>query len=671
MHGSTTSRVVALFVLLLVSATTAVRAAPLPEPQVFASAGGVLDVLMVARPAPIRTFPVFEPIGWVYDICPRPRDGSLSCPVKPGRNLYGGTRLALKPGDLLKIRLVNALPRNPDAVHIADPGHGYLVLNPTNIHTHGLEVSPRFPSVDNPTYGDSVFVMTLNPKNGQLPSDAELHGDVRIGYTDYQIAIPKSHPPGLFWLHPHVHGIAMNQIASGLAAIITIGDIKDYVCKDAACAATLRRMPIRHMLLKDAQVVTGNRLKNEQDLEFCQARGGAAPETPGRGFCKGVDLGAGRPDYTRGRWYFSLNGAPYPAIAMSNAAGEIWRITNTSANATYNLQLWSPRQKRNMLVQVLSLDGIAVDAANTEPSAAAAMTAGRVKAEPCPGAPSGITLKGLCARSILMMPSSRVELWVVDRDADDKVVMAKAGDRAVFRTAGINTGPFGDTWPAIDLGAVSFSAAGSAKLPQILDVAGPAHAEIPAHVAADLAPANAKIGTSPDCKRLPAGHMRRIFYGLDKTNPSFAGLGYDEVDADGKAVPGTFRDITAFDPSTPTVCVPLGPGNKPVTERWILMNITPLDHNFHIHQMKFGVVTDPKIENGSAATNGILVDNVPVPRADGLCVSIADWRQHKCTVHPVKVDLPFAIAGDFVYHCHIMFHEDAGMMARIRVRASP
>jgi FtsP/CotA-like multicopper oxidase with cupredoxin domain len=165
--------------------------------------------------------------------------------------------------------------------------------------------------------------------------------------------------------------------------------------------------------------------------------------------------------------------------------------------------------------------------------------------------------------------------------------------------------------------------------------------------------------------------MRRIFYGLDATNPKFAGLGYEEVDTEGRAVPGTFQEVAAFDPSRPTVCVPLAPGNKPVTERWQLVNVSPLDHNFHIHQMKFGVVGNPQIEDGSAATNGILVDNVPLRHAEGFCLTAADWRQHKCTVHPVTVDLPFAIAGDFVYHCHIMFHEDGGMMARIRVRASP
>jgi FtsP/CotA-like multicopper oxidase with cupredoxin domain len=33
----------------------------------------------------------------------------------------------------------------------------------------------------------------------------------------------------------------------------------------------------------------------------------------------------------------------------------------------------------------------------------------------------------------------------------------------------------------------------------------------------------------------------------------------------------------------------------------------------------------------------------------------------------VIVRIPFAILGDFVYHCHILGHEDSGMMAKISV----
>jgi FtsP/CotA-like multicopper oxidase with cupredoxin domain len=57
--------------------------------------------------------------------------------------------------------------------------------------------------------------------------------------------------------------------------------------------------------------------------------------------------------------------------------------------------------------------------------------------------------------------------------------------------------------------------------------------------------------------------------------------------------------------------------------------------------------------------------------ADGTCSTVQDWRNGAYTAHPAVVEIPFTVAGDFVYHCHILQHEDGGMMARIRVRASP
>ena len=59
----------------------------------------------------------------------------------------------------------------------------------------------------------------------------------------------------------------------------------------------------------------------------------------------------------------------------------------------------------------------------------------------------------------------------------------------------------------------------------------------------------------------------------------------------------------------------------------------------------------------------MLHDNVPVPRGgpggDG---TVATWRSGKCVPSRVVVRIPFAIPGDFVYHCHILGHEDSGMM---------
>jgi FtsP/CotA-like multicopper oxidase with cupredoxin domain len=125
-----------------------------------------------------------------------------------------------------------------------------------------------------------------------------------------------------------------------------------------------------------------------------------------------------------------------------------------------------------------------------------------------------------------------------------------------------------------------------------------------------------------------------------------------------------------------------------VREVWELVQLSTENHNFHIHQTKFRVVNptasasallSPRVS--AAIGNGILQDNVPLgvatagPGVDidaqnGVC-TVQQWRSGQCTATTVVVDIPFSQLGEFVYHCHILEHEDGGMMAKIRVVPSP
>ncbi len=647
-------------------------AASLDELPVLKSQGGVLDVLVIARGEKLTTLTPLKPDGWVYDICPRPADGSDSCPAKPpGTNLYGGTRLQLQPGDTLKMRLVNKLPLVLDSEHAHEPGHHYLSSNPTNLHTHGLIVSPRFPTKNNPTYGDNVFVMTLNPDNPPPGNDDVVHGDVRMGFTEYEIKIPKSHPAGLFWLHGHIHGLTLNQLNSGLSGVITIGDPSDYLCKDADCSAFLKTLPVRHLLLKDTQVLKSGTMVTEAYPEFCKIKP-TDNEEARQGSCAGIH---GRPT-GGGRWYFSVNGQVFPHIPVHQGNGEIWRITTGSATVTYDLGLRDDTTGQDTLMQVLSVDGVAVlpaDKATLGELRGAMGT--KVQAVACPAdVPGQLAHKAICATRIRMMPSSRVELWVAHRDASGRLSAASDNATATLYTSGVQTGPAGDSWPSVDLAQVSFRGTAAANAPQVLSVAANAQAEWnnPLRVSGELMASNAMYKAEADCTPLAAGHKRRIFMGFTPGGSVAFGLGYEELDENGQPVPGTFLEIAPFDAERPTVCVPLGAGNTPTTERWEIVNIAAEDHNFHVHQTKFRLLTRDVVGKGRVVerAGGVLHDNVPIPHADGDCESVDDWRAGKCVAHPMQLEIPFTVAGDFAYHCHIGEHSDEGMMARIRVRAT-
>ena len=152
------------------------------------------------------------------------------------------------------------------------------------------------------------------------------------------------------------------------------------------------------------------------------------------------------------------------------------------------------------------------------------------------------------------------------------------------------------------------------------------------------------------------------------------GLGYREVQADQPLTPPDHLEISTFDHAAdPTVCVPLASGDRPVSELWELVNISGEDHNFHIHQTRFELVRSESMADGSLAPERlegarVLHDNVPLPRGGAGCDgTVATWRSGVCAPSRVVVRIPFSIVGDFVYHCHILGHEDSGMMAKISV----
>jgi FtsP/CotA-like multicopper oxidase with cupredoxin domain len=109
----------------------------------------------------------------------------------------------------------------------------------------------------------------------------------------------------------------------------------------------------------------------------------------------------------------------------------------------------------------------------------------------------------------------------------------------------------------------------------------------------------------------------------------------------------------AFDPNSGIPDIVTHEGD---VEDWIIENRTQEVHAFHIHQIHFLVLS----WFGLPVHEPFLRDTVNVPFWDG-----------KTATYPVvKLRLDFRdpnTVGTFVYHCHILEHEDGGMMGLIRV----
>jgi FtsP/CotA-like multicopper oxidase with cupredoxin domain len=92
-------------------------------------------------------------------------------------------------------------------------------------------------------------------------------------------------------------------------------------------------------------------------------------------------------------------------------------------------------------------------------------------------------------------------------------------------------------------------------------------------------------------------------------------------------------------------------------EEWTIENRSLMDHSFHIHQIHFKTTAI----NGQSVTDSTLRDTINIPH----------WSGNTSDPYPsVTLLMDFTdpeIIGTFPYHCHILSHEDRGMMGSLQV----
>jgi FtsP/CotA-like multicopper oxidase with cupredoxin domain len=109
-------------------------------------------------------------------------------------------------------------------------------------------------------------------------------------------------------------------------------------------------------------------------------------------------------------------------------------------------------------------------------------------------------------------------------------------------------------------------------------------------------------------------------------------------------------------PFDPTSIVPDIVAKQGDVEDWIIENRSNELHDFHIHQLHFQLIE----WSGIRVNEPFLRDTVNVPYYNGRMLQYPSVRLRMDFRDP-------NIVGTFVYHCHLLEHEDGGMMGRIRV----
>jgi FtsP/CotA-like multicopper oxidase with cupredoxin domain len=202
------------------------------------------------------------------------------------------------PGDVIRITYVNDFPPKSSETCAVNP-----CMNMTNLHFHGLTVSPDAPQ-------DDVLGMLAMP--GQI-----LH---------YRVQIPRDHPPGLFWYHTHPHGESHRQVLDGMSGALVIEGMERY-------APQVRRLRERVIVVRSRSI--------EKDPHAAELR--HEVEIPSRG-CGG--------ETEKVEEVFTVNGAVRPRIEIAPKERQFWRIVNASPDRYLDLQL------DGQTFEIVALDGM-------------------------------------------------------------------------------------------------------------------------------------------------------------------------------------------------------------------------------------------------------------------------------------------------------------------------
>src|SRR5271163_3336123 len=203
------------------------------------------------------------------------------------------------PGEDIRLTYTNAMSTHSQEQCVDGP-----CMNMTNLHFHGLHVSPDAPQ-------DDVITMMAMP--GQL-----LH---------YIVNIPLDQPPGLYWYHTHPHGESYQQDLDGMSGAIVIDGLERY-------DPELQHMRERILVLRD-RVAEGNdrpavELRRRVDIPVTEC--GASSEAPER--------------------IFTVSGAVRPQIAIAPGERQFWRIVNASPDLYADLQVDTEQ------LEIVALDGM-------------------------------------------------------------------------------------------------------------------------------------------------------------------------------------------------------------------------------------------------------------------------------------------------------------------------
>lgn len=541
------------------------------------------------------------------------------------RNMFGSIpapTLRLNVGDTLRIKIVNKLPPNPPD---PEPTKHLRYHNSTNLHTHGLHVYPDiYPQPATPPY--------INPDTSTPP---KLYGDFVVDDPEqgikpgeerqYEYKIRDDHPAGTYWYHPHLHGSSAIQVGSGMAGALIIQGPIDQVPEIAAA--------IEKVFVFQAPIYDPATGKLE---DFGYVGGITVNEPP-----------------------FVINGVSVPRIVMRSGEVQKWRFVNAGTFKMLNLALdghvlyqyshdGNPRRtfKLSGPIPVAAFTPPTNPPPTTYPEGVVLAVGNRANVLVKAVAPGTYQLRSFPIEMGRNVNANGQHAVTTGEIVAEVVVLSEAFPMSLPPEP-LPVTPFLD--PITD---EELAAHGGLKRTIVMRVIG-------SNPAVDPTTGMPFTGTAATpLVQPPPGELPDWVYQTGNTQIA------SKVYALGSA--GT---SASTNPGLPTTYIPFQ-SSKALTqlvaldsvEEWTIVNMNNIRHPFHIHVNPIYVV----------AVNGKPIepywaDTVPMP------FSSTNPDQPPPVPAPALTSITFRTrfrhyTGRYVMHCHMLVHEDMGMMQGVTVQ---
>ncbi len=543
-------------------------------------------------------------------------EGAAPNPFTP----FVAPTLRATPGDTVRVAINNQLAPQPDCKpsNINTPH----CFNSTNLHSHGLWVSPSGNS-------DNVLI-TIRPN---------------VNF-EYEYNIPATHPAGTFWYHPHLHGSTALQVASGMAGALVIhGDRPPTLEKNGDIDTLLR---------DETGTAFKERLVLFQQVAYACRTNPDDPNSPiktnadGTWLCGPDDVGTienydqlGNKVWGPSGRYTSINGEIMPRFPGAVAGRvERWRNIHAGIRDSINLQFVPMRRSadpaslrslskhaewisQNCVGEPLTQFEIASDGLTHGQAVRRTQTILQ------PGYRSDLLMVFPAAGTYCVIDGNIPAAGSVSGEAESRRLLgtvsvapgqAVGNDPTAYLTRQLMFAARGTTWPDSVKKKVTDDLARDLRLGAFLP-----HATITDE---ELAEAERKSKCAPNCGQ-------KVEFNIAGGKFMVNGESYD---------PASARDLTL--------------GN---IEEWTLTSAAG-SHPFHIHVNPFQISrilnaqgVDVSLSGSGdpdyAGTQGLWKDTLFVKGGFTLFVRTRYQRY----------------IGEYVLHCHILDHEDQGMMQNVRV----